>query len=120
MSLENFVESGSLPEWPYPIRYGEENEESADVLILGGGIAGCWAAISAARKGLSVAIVEKGATVRSGAGGAGCDHWVYVANPCSKIEPEEMVKVESSHFNGYTNEISRYIASRECYMGKHL
>jgi hypothetical protein len=115
MSLENFVESGSLPEWPYPIRYGEENEESADVLILGGGIAGCWAAISAARKGLSVAIVEKGATVRSGAGGAGCDHWVYVANPCSKIEPEEMVKVESSHFNGYTNEISRYIASRECY-----
>jgi succinate dehydrogenase/fumarate reductase flavoprotein subunit len=115
MGLENFVESGSLPEWPYPIRYGEENEESADVLILGGGIAGCWAAISAAKKGLSVAIVEKGATVRSGAGGAGCDHWVYVANPCSKIDPEEMVNVEASHFNGYSNGISRYIASRECY-----
>ena len=37
-------------EWPYPIRYGEEKEVSADVLILGGGIAGCHAAINAAKR----------------------------------------------------------------------
>ncbi len=60
--------------WPYEIRYGEETEVEVDVLVVGGGIAGCWAAISAARKGATVAIVEKGATIRSGSGGSGVDH----------------------------------------------
>ncbi|MCK4953061.1 FAD-dependent oxidoreductase, partial [Candidatus Bathyarchaeota archaeon] len=46
-------------EWPYPIRYDVENEVSADVLVLGGGIAGCWAAISAAKRGAKVVMVEK-------------------------------------------------------------
>ncbi|MFC1950807.1 FAD-dependent oxidoreductase [Chloroflexota bacterium] len=92
-----------------------ENEVESDVLILGGGIAGCWAAISAAKKGLKVDIIEKGATVRSGAGGSGCDHWLYTANPCSKITPEEMVDAEFASTDGYTNTISRYIASREGY-----
>ena len=48
-----------LMKWPYPIRYGVTNEVNTDVLVLGGGIAGCWAAISAAKKGVKVAIVEK-------------------------------------------------------------
>ena len=38
--------SGVVPEWPYPIRYNKENEIIADVLIIGGGVAGCHAAIS--------------------------------------------------------------------------
>ena len=38
--------------WPYPIRYDKEQEIETDVLIIGGGIAGCWAAISAARTAL--------------------------------------------------------------------
>ena len=66
-------EQGHPPSWPYPIRFGEEQEIETDVLIIGGGIAGCWAAISAAREGLKVTLVEKGDTVRSGAGGPGCD-----------------------------------------------
>ncbi len=37
-------------EWPYPINYERENEVSADVLVLGGGIAGCHAAISAEKR----------------------------------------------------------------------
>jgi len=37
--------------WPYPVNYGKENEVKADVLILGGGIAGCHAAINAAKAG---------------------------------------------------------------------
>ena len=37
-------------EWPYPVNYGKENEVEADVLILGGGVAGSHAAISAAKK----------------------------------------------------------------------
>ena len=66
---------GYAPAWPYAIRYDQEREIETDVLVIGGGIAGCWAAISAARKGAKVALVEKSATVRSGAGGPGCDHW---------------------------------------------
>ena len=57
--------------WPYPLRWDEEKLITTDVLILGGGIAGCWAAISAAGKGKKVVLVEKGATIRSGAAGSG-------------------------------------------------
>src|SRR5512139_3237901 len=66
---------GHAPEWPYAIRYDQEQVIDTDVLVIGGGIAGCWAAISAAPKGVRVALVEKSATIRSGAGGPGCDHW---------------------------------------------
>jgi thioredoxin reductase len=47
------------PEWPYAIRYDQEQQIETDVLVIGGGIAGCWAAISAARKGVRVALVER-------------------------------------------------------------
>ena len=57
----DFIEKdGKAPSWPYPINYEKEQEIDTDVLIIGGGIAGCWAAISAARKGVRVAMVEKG------------------------------------------------------------
>jgi len=62
-------------EWPYPVRYGQEKEVSTDVLILGGGMAGCHAAINVAKKGARVVVVDKGAVIRSGSGGAGIDHW---------------------------------------------
>ena len=75
---------GHAPAWPYEVRYDQEQEIETDVLVIGGGIAGCWAAISAARTGVRVALVEKAATVRSGAGGPGCDHWCDTpSNPLS-------------------------------------
>ena len=81
---------GHAPEWPYHLRYDQEQEIETDILVLGGGIAGCWAAISAARSGLRVTLVEKSATARSGAGGPGCDHWCDApANPVSKVDPDE-------------------------------
>ncbi len=84
------IEQGSLPDWPYPIRFGKEQEIEVDVLVVGGGIAGCWAAIAAAREGLNVAIIEKGDVQRSGAGGPGCDHWCNApANPLSNVDPDE-------------------------------
>ncbi len=84
---------GKPTPWPYPIRYDKEQEIVADVLIIGGGIAGCWAAISAARTGVRVAMVEKADTIRSGAGGPGCDHWcVTPANPHSRVDPDDWAR----------------------------
>ena len=49
---EYLKKEGHPPAWPYPVSYEKEQEIETDVLVLGGGIAGCWAAISAARKGV--------------------------------------------------------------------
>jgi succinate dehydrogenase/fumarate reductase flavoprotein subunit len=106
-----------IKEWPYPVDYGKENEIITDVLIVGGGIAGCHAAINAAKRGVRVAIVEKGATIRSGCSGAGVDHWgVAFANPCSTITPDEIAERPSTNRGlaiNYHNGIFRYITLKE-------
>ncbi len=103
------------PEWPYPVNYGKENEVSTDVLIIGGGIAGCHAAINAAKRGTRVTIVEKGATIRSGCGGSGVDHWgAALTNPLSTITPDQIA--ERSTRQDYApdmNGIIRYITMME-------
>jgi succinate dehydrogenase/fumarate reductase flavoprotein subunit len=87
---------------------------ATDVLVLGGGIAGCWAAIGAAKRGARVVLVEKGATVSSGAGGSGCDHWESAAtNPCSRVTPEDLTEALVRSQGGYCNGISHYIECRE-------
>lgn len=45
--------------WPYPAKVSQVNRMEADVIVLGGGIAGCMAAINAAKRGQSVILVEK-------------------------------------------------------------
>lgn len=103
-------------EWPYPVKWDLQKEINFDVLILGGGIAGCWAAIAVAKKGVKVALVEKGATIRSGAGGSGCDHWESAAtNPCSRVTPEELTRAMIKDHDGYNNGISHFIECREGY-----
>lgn len=111
----NYVQnSKSLPEWPYPVRYGEVKEVDADVLVIGGGVAGCRAAISAARSGARVALAERGHAKRSGSGGAGVDHWHGACtNPCSKVTPEMYTRAVFDSAHGYTNAIVRYISTRE-------
>ncbi len=105
-------EEGHAPDWAYPVRYEQEQEIETDVLIVGGGIAGCWAAISAAREGLKVALVEKGDTIRSGAGGPGCDHWCNApANPLSNVDPDEWALHMADR--PYTNGIGLQIQNRE-------
>jgi succinate dehydrogenase/fumarate reductase flavoprotein subunit len=108
--------------WPYPVNYGKENEVSADVLILGGGIAGCHAAINAAKRGAKVVVVDKGAVIRSGLGGAGVDHWhLACTNPCSKVTPEEVVEIDTTkglspyYTQEYGNGITCYITCKESY-----
>jgi succinate dehydrogenase/fumarate reductase flavoprotein subunit len=100
--------------WPYPVRYDEESEVACDVLVLGGGPAGCMAAIAAAKKGLRVVLTDKSNPKRGG-GGSGVDHWLNTPNPCSKLSAEECVEWEVKSYGGYSNALSRYIASREGY-----
>ena len=108
-------------EWPYPVNYGKETEVTSDVLIIGGGIAGCHAAINAARRGAKVAIVDKASIYRSGSGGAGVDHWGgAVTNPRSKTTPEEVMTRGSDGgpgpFSGkYFMGHIRYITVKESY-----
>jgi len=105
---------GRPPAWPYPIRFGEEREIETDVLVVGGGIAGCWAAISAARQGVKVALLDKGDVSRSGSGGPGCDHWCNVpANPLSRVDPDKWA--EHMADGPYSNGIGYQIQCREDY-----
>jgi len=107
-------------EWPYPVNYDKENEVVADVLIIGGGVAGCHAAISATKRGAKVVVVDKVSVISSGSGGAGVDHWhAACTNPCSKVTPEDMTKlVDKCPFgvtSEYGNGITCYILCRESY-----
>ena len=45
--------------WPYKNEIGLSETLTCDVLVLGGGLAGCYAAIAAARRGQSVILVER-------------------------------------------------------------
>ncbi len=111
---EYYKEQGRAPDWPYPVRFDQEQEIDADVLVIGGGIAGCWAAINAARQGVNVVLVEKGDTIRSGAGGPGCDHWCDApANPLSNVDPDEWA--EHMVDRPYCNGIGLQIQCREDY-----
>lgn len=105
---------GTLPEWPYPVQYDKESEIAADVLIIGGGVAGSHAAISAARLGAKVVIAETGHVKRSGSGGVGVDHWHGACkNPCSKVTPLDYTKAVMESAHGFSNGMARYITCTE-------
>ena len=111
---EYLIKEGRPPAWPYPVRFGQEREIDTDVLVIGGGIAGCWAAISAARQGVRVALLEKGDVSRSGSGGPGCDHWCNApANPLSRVDPDEWAVHMADQ--PYCNGIGIQIQCRENY-----
>jgi succinate dehydrogenase/fumarate reductase flavoprotein subunit len=58
------------------------SELSADVLVIGGGMAAAWAAISAAQEGASVIVVDKGYLGTSGVTAtAGPNHWFIPPDP---------------------------------------
>ncbi|MDB4610005.1 FAD-dependent oxidoreductase [Verrucomicrobia bacterium] len=72
-----------------------------DVLVIGGGMAGCCAAARAADHGLDVIVVEKAHTKRSGCAGMGIDH--YESVPQGTLTAKmltERFEFEQSRING--------------------
>lgn len=111
---EYIQQQAHIPEWPYPVRYGEERVIKTDVLVLGGGIAGCHAAINARRQGVKVTVLEKSNTRWSGNGGAGVDHWLSAcANPCSQVSPEDFTTRALIDSGGYDCGPLRYVNAKE-------
>ena len=104
----------SLHKWPYANEIGQEEHLECDVLVLGGGLAGCYAAIAAACKGQKVILMEKGATKRSGSAGSGFDHWESACtNPGSQVTPKEVAEAYIYEQDHYSNGIAHYIECRE-------
>ena len=105
-----------MKDWPYENEIGVTQTVVSDVLVLGGGLAGCYAAIAAARKGKSVVLVEKGGVHRSGSAGTGFDHWESICtNPGSRVTPKEIAEAYIEEQDEYSNGIAHYIECREGY-----
>ncbi|GAA1876707.1 FAD-binding protein [Pseudonocardia ailaonensis] len=66
----------------------------ADVLVLGGGPAGCWAALSAAEAGARVVLADKGYCGTSGAA-ASAGHGVWYVPPDPAMREEAMASREA-------------------------
>ncbi len=114
MEYRNFL-SDKLPmKWPYPVKYEDETWDEADVLVVGCGLAGSFAAIQAAKRGASVIAVDKAPIIYSGSAGTGIDHWTNcLTNPCSRLTPDEMV--EDNPISPITAAHGTYICMREAW-----
>lgn len=79
--------------WPYPVHYEKTIRIDTDVLVIGGGLAGCCAGIAAARRGECVTVCDKAPIKKSGCGGAGMDHWnTVLESPDSPMSTEENIE----------------------------
>jgi succinate dehydrogenase/fumarate reductase flavoprotein subunit len=81
-----------------------ENMVETDVLVIGGGIAGCFAAIKAREQGLDVTIVDKGYAGKSGSSIAAGGSWLV-------LNPEWGHDFDAAM--NFVNTRSEYINSRE-------
>lgn len=74
-----------------------------DLLVIGGGIAGLMAAITAADKGVkNIMVMEKANIVRSGAGGGGNDHFRCYLPEVHGSSPEDFRAVMAESMNSHT------------------
>lgn len=94
--------------------YLERKTMDADVLIIGGGLAGSMAAIHARDLGASVIVAEKADTRRSGCATTGVDHcWTYIPEiHGSQLSVEDLVADHTAHAGGFVDqEIATFIAT---------
>lgn len=50
MEYRNYIARCLPLQWPYKVAYEKETSDECDVLVIGGGLAGSFAAINAAKK----------------------------------------------------------------------
>ena len=74
----------------------EQRSLQTDVLVLGGGLAGCMAAIKAAEYPVDVTLVEKSKPERSGCAATGLDHF-WTLPPDKGVTPEELIRKYSEN-----------------------
>lgn len=88
------------------------NREQCDVLIIGGGVAGCYAAIKAkeANPNLDILLLEKAAIRRSGAACRGMDAINVVVIPGYSTPEEYIESVKISSMGVFDESVTRRIA----------
>ncbi len=91
----------------------EHQELETDVLILGGGLAGCFAAIKAREAGARVVLFDKAAIRRSGNAGHGMDHLPAIAYPGLTIDPEELGRRAMAGMEGLVDPRISYVIAEE-------
>ena len=77
------------------MKHVEVEEHSCDICVVGGGLAGCMAALRAAELNSDVVLVDKSNPERSGCAGTGLDHiWGYFPEVQSRegVSLEQMVE----------------------------
>jgi len=85
-----------------------------DVLVIGGGMAGCMAALSARRSGLNVLVSDKANTKRSGGGGTGNDHFGGLIIPGqSNWTAEDLVHDHTDMSSGFLNQDLVYVLASQ-------
>lgn len=85
-----------------------------DILILGGGLAGCMAAIRAKERNIDVAIVEKAAIKRSGEAGRGLDHYPAIAHPkINGLVAEEYGRIRANDLAGLASRKLSIITAKD-------
>lgn len=92
----------------------EERRHDSDVLVIGGGLAGCMAGIRAAELGARTIVAEKADTVRSGCAGMGVDHcWTYIPEIHEReLSIADLVADHVAHAGGFVDpEIATFIAT---------
>ncbi|MDB4443845.1 FAD-dependent oxidoreductase [bacterium] len=90
-----------------------------DVLVIGGGLAGCMAAIKAREHDVKVVIAEKGNTASSGQAGSGLDHlWAYIPPVHGKMgwKIEDLVEDHMQGVaHGFADRELLHLIARESY-----
>jgi succinate dehydrogenase/fumarate reductase flavoprotein subunit len=84
--------------------HADHADLTSGVLVIGGGLAGAWAALSAARRGADVILVDKGYRGTSGVTAtAGVGHWYLPPEaraaaadaPRSPVHPREPARTRT-------------------------
>ncbi|HBY95904.1 MAG: FAD-binding protein [Ardenticatenaceae bacterium] len=92
---------------------GDHIEIETDVVIIGGGLAGCFAAIKARNAGADVVLFDKAAIKRSGNASYGDDHVPIIAFPGLTIDPEELAERALKGMDGLVDPQLSYILAEE-------